>query len=140
MGRRRKVETPLLFTWMTRRVVPLIMRTVTAVSPRAGSPPSQSRNPFYTAASSLGPAIEFAVLGIFLAAASPVAVADSITLAGVNDSGVIVGDDYNGTTYQAFMYNPSTGATTLIGPAGSTNSQAYGINDSGQISGVYTNS
>jgi probable HAF family extracellular repeat protein len=66
--------------------------------------------------------------------------ADTITPYAVNDSGLIVGQDY--TTqgiYQAFVYNPATQAYTFLTPPGATNSNAVGINDSGQIVGGYGN-
>src|SRR5580700_10022033 len=84
-------------------------------------------------------AIQLQALGILLAAVSPALFADTIIPYGVNDSGMIVGVDYNGS-YQALVYNPSTATFTYLTPPGSTNSQAVGINDSGQIVGSYGNS
>jgi hypothetical protein len=69
---------------------------------------------------------------------SSVLFADSIALYGVNASGVIVGQDYTTAgIYQSFIYNPSTQTYTFLTPPGATNSNAVGINDSGQIVGSY---
>jgi hypothetical protein len=86
-------------------------------------------------------AVRLQLLGILLVAASPASFAGFIVDAyGVNDSGLIVGDVYSGTTDQGYVYNPATNAYTFINPPGATNSQGIGINDSGQIVGVYGNS
>jgi len=95
-----------------------------------------------TASGSIRPVFRLQILGLFLAAASTAALADSITPYAVNDSGTIVGT-YAATgcvgaeCYQAFIYNPNTTAYTFFTPPGSTSSQFIGINDSGQITGTY---
>jgi PEP-CTERM motif len=81
------------------------------------------------------------VIGISLLGAPKPLLADSITLYAVNDSGLIVGQDY--TTqgiYESFLYNPSTQTYTFLTPPGAINSIAVGINDSGQIVGTYETS
>ena len=87
-------------------------------------------------------AVRLLVLGILLAPLSAALFADTIIPTGVNDSGLIVGQDYNANsgTYQAFLYNPSTSTFTYLTPPDSTNVTATGINDNGQIVGAYGNS
>jgi hypothetical protein len=108
---------------------------------------SKGEDKMITASYSIRPAskhrtaIKLQVLGILVVAASPALFADTITPYGVNDSGLIVGQDYTTQgTYQAFVYNPATQAYTFLTPPGATNSNAVGINDSGQIVGSYGNS
>jgi len=75
------------------------------------------------------------ILGAAFAALS---FADAIAAYAVNDSGLIVGQDYTSAgMYESFLYNPTTQTYTFLTPPGSTNSIAVGINDSGQIVGMY---
>jgi len=77
------------------------------------------------------------VLPLILGAATLLS-ASSIVPYGVNDSGVIVGEYFNGTSPVAVVYNPITSSYTYSNYPGATGSEFIGINDAGQISGSYT--
>jgi hypothetical protein len=69
------------------------------------------------------------------------AFADTIAPYDVNNSGLIVGQNFTASgVYQSFVYNQNTGIYTFLSPPGATNSNAVGINDTNQIVGAYGNS
>jgi len=85
-----------------------------------------------------GPRVFYLLLALL--AATP-ALADSVVMYGVNDNGLIVGQDFTSAgTYLAFLYSQSTGMYTFLNPPGATNAIAVGINDSNQIVGAFGNS
>ena len=79
------------------------------------------------------------VLPLILGAATLLS-ASSIVPYGVNNSGVIVGEYFNGTAPVAVVYNPTTSTYSYpnVNLPGVTSSEFVGINDAGQISGSYT--
>jgi probable HAF family extracellular repeat protein len=61
------------------------------------------------------------------------------TALGLNNSGDVVGYDYQGSLSKAFLYSYSTGAVTDLGTLEGQSSVATGINGSGQIVGYSQN-
>lgn len=60
----------------------------------------------------------------------------SVTTTGINNAGVISGFYLNGTVTDGFIDNNGS-ITTLTGPSGATTTQAFGLNNEGQVVGDY---
>ncbi len=72
-------------------------------------------------------------LNAFTVVDDPLAV-NGTYLEGINDAGLVTGDYLDAANdYHAFIYDPTTSAFTSIDVPGSTNSQAWEINNFGQV-------